>query len=224
MVPAVARIDKRDACMLGCEGCRAFAGVSHGDDVRIFGDRADGVGQAFSLGGAAGIRFRKTEHAAAESQHGGFKTQTRPCAGFIKQCGQDLSVTAVGVVSRVFDDVLCEPEDFIQLLRREIHGIHEIAVFQHTCPLFPKKSLPFREGCCARVERFCLAILYRDAQRLSRTQLRLVLIWARRCISHVNPKSSTAPIALTRRNCGMPAREKSATLWAKPVIRPVDAS
>ena len=50
-MPSVAGIYDRDGRMLAGNHGRTLFGMAHGTDIRITGNRADGVGNALALGG-----------------------------------------------------------------------------------------------------------------------------------------------------------------------------
>ena len=72
LVSAVSGIDHRDRRMLAGYHRRALFRVSHGADIRIAGNGADRIGNAFSLCGRAGVCGRESHNTSAEIQHRGF--------------------------------------------------------------------------------------------------------------------------------------------------------
>ncbi len=131
-MPAVAGIDDRHGGSLRRHDGRALLGMPHGDDVHIAADRADGIADAFALGGGAGGGLGKAQHAAPELQHGGLEAQAGAGARLEEQ-GRQLLVGADVFIGRVVrDDVIGHLDEVVDLLDAQIRDVDEVSDFLHS--------------------------------------------------------------------------------------------
>ena len=94
---AVTGVDNRNTGY-GCGYHRSsFLGMTHGTDIRIAGNDPDGIGYAFPFGGGGTGGVGKAQYTASEIQHGGFKAEPGPGAGFVKAGGQLFTFTGMGI-------------------------------------------------------------------------------------------------------------------------------
>ena len=103
---AVARVDDRDAGVAAGAQGRTIFRVAHGHDVGIAGDYTDGVGNAFALGGAGNVLTRKTQHMAAQVQHGRLKGEAGAGGRLVEQGGQLFVLSHFLIGGRVVMDAV----------------------------------------------------------------------------------------------------------------------
>ena len=127
LVAAVARVDDRDAGVAAGAQGRTFFRVAHGHDVGVAGDHADGVGNAFALGGTGNVLTRKTQHMAAQVQHGRLKGEAGAGGRLVEQGGELFVGRDVLVSSRVAADAVSQVQQGSNLFRAEIQGVDQMA-------------------------------------------------------------------------------------------------
>ena len=87
VVSAVTCVDDGDQAVHSRHQGRALLGVAHGDDVRVAGDGAHGVGHALALGGGGALGLGEPQHLPAQAQHGGLEAQAGAGGGLKEEGG-----------------------------------------------------------------------------------------------------------------------------------------
>ena len=128
LVAAVAAIDHRDLRIFGGEPRRAVARMADDDDVGVIGDHADGVGEAFALGGGADGRIGAGDIGPAEPQHGAFERQARAGGRLVEQARQDEFRRDRGAASDPVGDVVVG--EFLQKPLRDLEDRLDLLVGQ----------------------------------------------------------------------------------------------
>ena len=98
--------------------------VAHGADVREAGNNPDGVGHAFPFGSGRRSGIGKTDDAAAQVQHGRFKTEPCAGAGFVKTGGKFLAFAHSRIFLHIVLDIIGQIKELVQFFDREIKGTH----------------------------------------------------------------------------------------------------
>ena len=80
----IAGVDDRHGGCTGRHERGAFLRVADRHHVHVVGHGFQGVRNGFALGHGSELGAGEADHLAAESEHGGFKAQTRTGAGLIK--------------------------------------------------------------------------------------------------------------------------------------------
>ena len=118
LVAAVAAIDHRDLRIFGGQARGAVARMADDDDVGIVRNDADGVGQAFALGGGTDRRIGAGDIGAAEAEHRALERQ--PCARrrLVEQARQDEFGRQIGAAPNPVGDVFVG--EFLQKPLRDL--------------------------------------------------------------------------------------------------------
>ena len=127
LMTAIACIDDGDAGKGCCDHGSALFGMAHGADIRIAGNDADGVSNAFPFGGGGGCRIGEAEHASAKIQHGGLKAQPGSGTGFIEAGGEFFPRTGVREGNRILFNIGSELKQPVQLLYGKIKRVHQMS-------------------------------------------------------------------------------------------------
>lgn len=98
--------------------------MTHGTDIRIAGNDPDGISYAFPFGGGGTGGVGKAQYTASEIQHGGFKAEPGPGAGFVKAGGQLFTFTGMGIFGHVAFDIPGCLKKPVQFLYGKVQGIH----------------------------------------------------------------------------------------------------
>ncbi len=98
--------------------------MAHGAYIRKTGNDPDGVGYAFAFGSRGGGSVRKTDDAAAQIQHGCFKTESCSGTGFVKTSGKLLAFAHFCIFLHIVFDIIGKVEKLVQFFDGEIKGTH----------------------------------------------------------------------------------------------------
>ena len=112
-VPAIAGIDDRHE-----RG--ALLRMADGDHINVIGNGLQGIGNGLALGHGGELGAGKTDHLAAESQHGGFEAQSGTRARLIKQSGKHPAFTGVRHFLAMGINVLRLVQQFLNLTNGKI--------------------------------------------------------------------------------------------------------
>ena len=127
LVATVARIDDRNVGKAGRHiGC-AFFIVTDGSDICEAGYNADRVSHTLAFGGGGLIGTGKTQSLSAQVHHGGFKTQSCPCAGLVEERRNLFAVAGVRVFIGVFLNVCSKIEELIEFLSGKIQWCEAVS-------------------------------------------------------------------------------------------------
>ncbi len=118
LVAAVAAIDHRDRRVFGGKPGGAVARMTDDDDIGVIADDADGVGEAFALGGGAHRRIGAGDVGAAEPQHGALERQPGARRRLVEQARQDELGRDVGAAADPVGDILVR--QFLQKPLRDL--------------------------------------------------------------------------------------------------------
>ena len=154
LMAAVACIDDRNGGVHRGDHRRTLFRMTHGGDVRKAADDADGVGDAFALGGGGRIGRGKADDAAAQLQHGRLKAQAGAGAWLIEQGRELFALADCGVFVRMLDDVVADRKQLINFLNGEIHRIDKMT-HKMTSHNFNVKQKPSQAGGQERAEGYC---------------------------------------------------------------------
>ena len=134
IVAAVTGVDDGHLAVLGGGKRRALLGVAHGNDVGVAADGVDGVAHGLALGGGAGVGGGESQHAAAQRQHGGLKTQAG-AGGRLKEQSRQLLVGAgVLIFNGVCNNILGGGDQLFDLLHRKIGNVNKISGHDSSSP------------------------------------------------------------------------------------------
>ena len=122
---AVAGIDEGHCGVHGGHHRRALLGMPHGDDVRIVGNRCNGVGYRLTLGGRGIGCTGKAQALSAQLQHGRLKGKAGPGRGLKEEGCQLLVGASVPVLLRMRLDVIGHIHQMIDLFHREIQNVDD---------------------------------------------------------------------------------------------------
>ena len=98
--------------------------VPHSTDIGKAGNNPDSIGYAFPFRCGRRTGIGKTDDAAAQVQHGGFKAKPCPCAGLVKTGGQLLAFAGFGILWHILFNVIGQVKKLIQFLYRKIKRAH----------------------------------------------------------------------------------------------------
>ena len=101
--------------------------MAHGDDVRVAGHYAHGVGYGFALGCGGGLGLGEAQHVAAQLVHGRLKAQAGAGGGLEEQRGQLLAVAGLGVLLGVCDDVHRAVDELLNFLGGQLHDVDQMS-------------------------------------------------------------------------------------------------
>ena len=140
---AVTGVDDRNGSILRGNVGRPLLGVAHSHDVGIAGKNLSSICHALALRGGGATSIRKADHAAAQLQHCCLKAEAGTGRRLKKQGCQLFAVASLGILGRIFDDVMRCGDQPIQLLHRKIMNVDQ------TSHLIYRSS--FRQtGCCGK--------------------------------------------------------------------------
>ncbi len=113
LVTAVTGIDNWDWGVHCSDHWSAFLWMAHSSDVRISGDNADGIRNAFAFGSGGGVCGGESNDRAAQLQHCRLKAESCAGAWFIEEGCQLFAFANLGIFLRVFDDVIAHLEQLV---------------------------------------------------------------------------------------------------------------
>ncbi len=101
LVSAVPGVHDRDVAVGGHEARGTLPGVADDQEVGELAHHARGIGQTLALRDGGGLDVGRADDPSPQAKHRCLEGESRPCAGFEKEVGQDGAPEAVGLLAEI---------------------------------------------------------------------------------------------------------------------------